>query len=76
MKERLTQRELLFGIYRAPKDSVNPGLNVWFNGRYIWPRNRKQAHRKAVVNTPAPAGLFEVSDGTDSRPADAEVPVS
>lgn len=51
MKVRLTQKNLLFGIYRGPKDSINPGLHIWFNGRYVWPRQRKHGKRqpKAAV---------------------------
>lgn len=40
---RNTQKDLLFGIYNAPSDSPNPGIAIWFRGRYIWPRKRKPA---------------------------------
>ena len=50
MKVRLTQKNLVFGIYRGPKESLNPGLSVWFAGRYIWPWKRK--HGKHEVKAP------------------------
>jgi hypothetical protein len=46
MKVRLTQKDLLFGIYRGPKDSINPGLSIWFRGRYVWPWKRGHGKRK------------------------------
>ena len=45
MKVRLTQKDLLFGIYRGPKESINPGLSIWFAGRYIWPWKRTPGKR-------------------------------
>lgn len=45
MKVRLTQRDLFFGIYFGPKGSINPGLNIWFRGRYIWPVSRDRGKR-------------------------------
>ena len=47
MKVRLTQKDLLFGIYRGPKESINPGLSIWFAGRYIWPWTRGHGKRAA-----------------------------
>lgn len=71
MNERMTQRDLLFGIYRAKKGAVNPGINIWFNGRYVWPRKRAHGKLKPkAVQLPS-----EVNDGINSRPADAEVPM-
>jgi hypothetical protein len=35
MKERLTQKDLKFGVYLGPKGSINSGLNIWWNGRYV-----------------------------------------
>jgi hypothetical protein len=37
---RLTQKDLLFGIYRGAPQSPNPGLNIWWRDHYIWPRKR------------------------------------
>ena len=45
MKVRLTQKDLLFGIYRGSKESINPGLSIWFAGRYIWPWTRTPGKR-------------------------------
>ena len=45
MKVRLTQKDLKFGVYLGPKDSINPGLSIWFAGRYIWPWTRKKGKR-------------------------------
>ena len=42
VKSRLTQKDLVFGIYRGGKESLNPGLSIWFAGRYIWPWERKK----------------------------------
>lgn len=39
-KVRLTQKDLVFGIYRAGKKG---GLNIWFRDRYVWPLRRKSA---------------------------------
>ena len=47
MKVRLTQKDLLFGIYRGPKGSLNAGLSIWFAGRYIWPLKRGRGKRAA-----------------------------
>jgi hypothetical protein len=47
MKVRLTQKDLWFGIYRGPKESLNPGLSIWFAGRYIWPWKRESGKRAA-----------------------------
>ena len=47
MKVRLTQKDLMFGIYRGGKESLNPGLSIWFAGRYIWPWTRKRGKRAA-----------------------------
>jgi len=47
MKVRMTQKDLIFGIYRGPKESLNPGLSVWFAGRYIWPLKRERGKRAA-----------------------------
>jgi hypothetical protein len=47
MKVRLTQKDLKFGIYLGPKNSLNPGLSIWFAGRYIWPWTRKKGKREA-----------------------------
>ena len=47
MKVRMTQKDLVFGIYRGPKESLNPGLSVWFAGRYIWPWKRKHGKHEA-----------------------------
>lgn len=47
MKVRLTQKDLKFGIYRGVKGSLNPGLSIWFAGRYIWPWTRKRGKREA-----------------------------
>ena len=45
MKVRLTQKDLKFGVYLGPKDSINPGLSIWFAGRYVWPWTRKKGKR-------------------------------
>jgi hypothetical protein len=45
MKVRLTQKDLKFGIYVGPKDSINPGLSIWFAGRYVWPWSRNKGKR-------------------------------
>ena len=50
MRVRLTQRELMFGVYRGAKGSLNPGLSIWYAGRYIWPWVRK--HKKREVKAP------------------------
>jgi hypothetical protein len=50
MKARLTQKDLLFGIYWGTKNSFNPGLSVWFNGRYVWPL--KRGHAKFPAKQP------------------------
>lgn len=49
MKVRMTQKDLLFGVYRGAKGSLNPGLHIWFRGRYVWPRERK--HGKRIEKT-------------------------
>ena len=51
VKVRLTQKDLLFGIYMGPKNSLNPGLSIWFRGRYIWPwkRTHKKRHPKPAT---------------------------
>jgi hypothetical protein len=46
VKVRLTQKNLVFGIYRGAKGSLNPGLSIWFAGRYIWPWERKRGKRE------------------------------
>lgn len=51
---RLTQRDLVFGIYRGAKDSANPGLNIWFRGAYIWPRQRRKAVKVHIVTFEQP----------------------
>ncbi len=50
MKVRLTQKDLVFGIYRGAKEFLNPGLSIWFAGRYIWPWTR--GHGKRKVKSP------------------------
>ena len=40
-KLRTTQRDMVFGIFRPDPNRLNPGWMVWWNGRYIYPRNRK-----------------------------------
>jgi hypothetical protein len=47
MKVRLTQKDLMFGIYLGPKESLNPGLSIWFRGRYVWPMKRGHGKHKA-----------------------------
>ena len=51
MKVRLTQKDLVFGIYRGGKESLNPGLSIWFRGRYIWPWMRVHRKRKVKEQT-------------------------
>jgi hypothetical protein len=46
MKVRLTQKDLKFGIYVGTKDSINPGLSIWFLGRYVWPWKRGHGKRQ------------------------------
>ena len=65
MKVRLTQKDLLFGIYRGPKGSLNGGLSIWFAGRYIWPRTRQKGKREAK----APVLPFEQSVEKGEQPA-------
>jgi hypothetical protein len=50
MKVRLTQKDLKFGIYWGPKNSLNPGLSIWLAGRYIWPW--KRGHGKRAAKNP------------------------
>ena len=40
---RLTQNDLVVGVYRGAAGSPNPGWNLWWRGRYIWPRRRQKA---------------------------------
>jgi hypothetical protein len=61
MKVRLTQKDLLLGVYRARPGSLNPGLSIWWNGRYIWPRQRKISKR-----FPKTALLFEMKETDDA----------
>jgi hypothetical protein len=63
MKERLTQKDLMFGIYRGPKGSINSGLNVWWNGRYMWPRKRAHGKHKPKIEQMQ----LEVIDGNTAR---------
>lgn len=58
---RLTQKDLLFGIYRGGKGSTNPGLNIWFNGRYVWPLKRRKIARPVKEAT-----LFDGREPGDS----------
>lgn len=39
--ERLTQKDLKFGIYWGRDGKEKAGLHIWLNGRYVWPRERK-----------------------------------
>ena len=32
MKVRLTQKDLVFGVYWGKPQSLNPGLSIWFAG--------------------------------------------
>lgn len=45
---RLTQKNLVLGIYWGGKKSTNPGLNVWIGSRYVWPISRKVAAVQSV----------------------------
>lgn len=47
LKRRMTQKSLVLGIYVGEKDSVRPGLNIWYRGRYIWPMGVKRV--KVIV---------------------------
>lgn len=47
MKSKLTQKDLKFGIYWGTKGSLNPGLNVWCFGRFIWPLTRQHGKRQS-----------------------------
>jgi hypothetical protein len=58
MRVRLTQRELYFGIYWGKPQSLNPGLSVWWKGKYVWPRKRGHAKLKPK----APILPFEVQN--------------
>ena len=40
---RNTQKDLILGFYWREKTAPNPGLNIWFLGRYIYPRKRSKA---------------------------------
>ena len=55
MKVRLTQKDLLFGIYWGPKGSLNSGLNIWWRGHFIYPATR--GHSKRL---PKEAMLFQM----------------
>lgn len=39
--ERLTQKDLKFGIYWGRNGKQNSGLHVWIFGRYVWPLEKK-----------------------------------
>jgi hypothetical protein len=41
MQTRLTQKELKFGIYVGSKGKEREGVNIWFLGKYVWPRRAK-----------------------------------
>lgn len=49
---RLTQKNLVFGIYWGGKKSTNPGLNVWIGDRYVWPIRRKVAAVRTAKKDP------------------------
>lgn len=70
MKVRLTQKNLLLGIYRGPKDSINPGLSIWFSGRYIWPWKRSHGKRAdKALNLPFDKAPHMVIELDDTRPS-------
>lgn len=65
---RLTQKNLVFGIYWGGKKSTNPGLNVWMGDRYVWPMKRKVAAVHPVKKDPRHRELpfsDDVSQGAD-----------
>jgi hypothetical protein len=37
----MTQKELKFGIYVGSKGKEREGVNIWFLGKYVWPRRAK-----------------------------------
>lgn len=68
---RMTQKDLVFGIYHGDKRSPNPGLNIWFRNRYIWPRNRRPSRPAPPPKDPRLQELpFEAA--TSSPPRSAE----
>ena len=70
MKVRLTQKDLKFGIYVGPKASINPGLSIWFAGRYIWPWTRKRGKRAAKsAELPFDKAPHMVIELDESRPS-------
>ena len=60
MKVRLTQKNLIFGIYWGGKECMNAGLNVWWLNRYIWPL--KRGHGKQLPKAGMLFALKETGD--------------
>lgn len=68
---RFTQRSLVLGFYWGQGGSPNPGLNVWWRGRYVWPWERKKA--KGIHPETKPATLFDGEEiGNGLRLADQD----
>jgi len=59
MKQRMTQKNLVLGVYIGDKDSVRPGLNIWWKGRYIWPMGVKKIKVIVEAQQDLPLGSGE-----------------
>jgi hypothetical protein len=65
----MTQKDLLFGVYWGKPQSLNPGLSIWFRGRYILPWTRKKGKRSAKsAELPFDQAPHMVIELDESRP--------
>lgn len=66
---RLTQKDLVFGLYWGRDGKENSGLHIWFRGSYIWPRPEKAKPSKPKKRAPRKkAEKYDPAKDTRNQP--------